>query len=370
MIQSRRPFHGIFLFLCSLLFIVLTVRHLGQVSVSYVPFHAPASDVVPVQSAATYEQVAPANTSLPTATRGNDELAASASPSPSPYPTVLPDEACAWMPNTSDILVVMKTGASESFGKVPTQLMTTLRCLPDYLIFSDMRQTINGVDIHDSLETVLEEAKKDNPDFDLYRQQKECAIDQETCNKPNDAASAGWNLDKYKNIHMAEKTYRMRPGYDWYIFVDADTYVLWPNLVQWLSTLRPSKKYYLGSVAMVGDLPFAHGGSGYVLSKATMAEFAGKHDGVANQYDKQIHESCCGDAMFAKAVKDTTNMDVQGVVSDSFETVRRHQRLLALVADDQRRETVHASLRPMALVPTRGYHAPSELGRGLVILGV
>lgn len=321
MIQSRRPLHGLFLFLSCLLFIVLTVRHLGQVSISYVPFHAATGDVVvPDQTAAAHQQVVIANTSVPTATQETDELVTSVSPSPSPspYPTMQPDEACAWMPNTSDILVVMKTGASESFGKVPTQLMTTLRCLPDYLIFSDMRQTINGVDIHDSLETVLDEAQKDNPDFDLYRQQKACAIDQESCNKLNDASSAGWNLDKYKNIHMAEKTYRMRPGYDWYIFVDADTYVLWPNLVQWLSKLRATKKHYLGSVAMVGDLAFGHGGSGYVLSKATMAEFAGKHDGVANQYDNKIHASCCGDAMFAKAVKDTTNMDVQNAVCDPF----------------------------------------------------
>lgn len=316
MVKSRRPLHGLFLFLFCLLFIVLTVRHLGSISVSYVPFRGLAGDVVPDQPAAAYQQVNATNTSLPTTTGGNDELAAATSPSSSPssYPTVLPDEACAWMPNTSDILVVMKTGASESFGRIPTQLMTTLRCLPDYLIFSDMRQTINGVDIHDSLETVLDEAKNDNPDFDLYRQQQACAIDQESCNKLKDASSAGWNLDKYKNIHMAEKTYRMRPGYDWYIFVDADTYVLWPNLVQWLSKLRATKKHYLGSVAMLGGLPFGHGGSGYVLSKATMAEFAGKHEGVANQYDKQIHATCCGDAMFAQAVKDTTDLDVQNAV--------------------------------------------------------
>ncbi|KAK8133346.1 hypothetical protein PG984_005358 [Apiospora sp. TS-2023a] len=226
------------------------------------------------------------------------------------------DPACAWMPDTSNILVVMKTGASESFSKVPTQLMTTLRCLPDYLIFSDMKQTIAGVEIRDSLDTVLEEAKKDNADFVLYNYQKACEVDLENCNKEGgDAAKAGWNLDKYKNIHIAEKTFGLRPNYDWYLFVDADTYVLWPNLVQWLKKFSPTNKHYFGSMTMVAQFPFGHGGSGYVVSKAAMREFAGRpgDESIANKWDPEIHKACCGDYMFAKALKEATDVSVKNV---------------------------------------------------------
>ena len=45
---------------------------------------------------------------------------------------------CANFPDTEGILLVMKTGATEAFDRIPTHLLTTLRCLPDFLIFSDM----------------------------------------------------------------------------------------------------------------------------------------------------------------------------------------------------------------------------------------
>jgi hypothetical protein len=45
---------------------------------------------------------------------------------------------CEGFPNTDGIMLVMKTGASESFQKLPTQLLTSLQCLPDFLLFSDL----------------------------------------------------------------------------------------------------------------------------------------------------------------------------------------------------------------------------------------
>jgi hypothetical protein len=229
-------------------------------------------------------------------------------------PTRARDPICDAFPDTSNILLVMKTGATESFDKVPTQLMTVLRCLPEFFIFSDLEQTIAGTHIRDSLDTVLEKAKLSNPDFDLYNRQRECAIDQDTCNKNHDGSSEGWNLDKYKNIHIAEKTYNLRPDYDWYIFIDADTYVLWPTLVQWLRKLKPSKKHYLGSVTLINNFPFGHGGSGYILSQASMADFIGKNPGVANDFDVQAHSECCGDYLLAKAMKEKSGLKIKQTV--------------------------------------------------------
>lgn len=225
------------------------------------------------------------------------------------------DPVCASFPDTSGILLVMKTGASEAYKRLPTQLMTALKCLPDFLIFSDMDQHIAGYHIYDSLDTVLFEAKDGNSDFDLYRRQRACAVDLESCNKQGDPASEGWNLDKYKNTHMAEKTYQLRPGYRWYIFVDADTYVVWPNLVQWLGTMNPDRKLFLGSVSLINDFPFAHGGSGYILSHAALKAYAGDNPGIANKFDMAVRQECCGDFLFSKSLKETTNTDISNMVS-------------------------------------------------------
>jgi hypothetical protein len=228
------------------------------------------------------------------------------------------DPLCVDFPDTSGILVSMKTGATESFDRLPTQFMTMLRCLPDFLLFSDMEQHMVGYHVYDALDTVLPEAKDNNPDFDLYRRQRSCPVDQQNCAKLGDPSTEGWNLDKYKNIHMAEKAYAMRPGYDWYVFVDADTFVLWPNMVQWLRQLNPNDKHYLGSVTLINDKPFAHGGSGYVLSKATMEDFVGTHKSVANKYDVQAKSECCGDYLLSVALKEMTGLEVTQTVSFVF----------------------------------------------------
>lgn len=53
---------------------------------------------------------------------------------------------CAGFPNMDGIQLVMKTGATEAFDKVPTHLLTTLQCMSDFLIFSDMVRTCCAVE--------------------------------------------------------------------------------------------------------------------------------------------------------------------------------------------------------------------------------
>ncbi|KAI1869272.1 uncharacterized protein JN550_005902 [Neoarthrinium moseri] len=290
-IRSRRTLHGLLLALVFIYVLFLTSKHVGQ-SQGEVR-HETVNDKLPVES----------------------DAPSRSEPDRVPEDPYIKDPACSWMPDSSKILVIMKTGASEAFNKVPTQLMTNLRCLSDFLIFSDMKQTIAGLDILDSLDTVLPEAMKDNEDFELYHRQKSCLVGQEHCNSAadNSASGAGWELDKYKNVHIAEKAFSMRPDYDWYVTIDADTYLLIPNLVQWLSTLDSKKKWYLGSAASYQGFPFAHGGSGYILSHAALQDFAGNHPGIANQYDTKIKEVCCGDYMLAQALKDTIDLGIKNV---------------------------------------------------------
>lgn len=324
---SHRAFTIIFFGLISAVVLLITAKRLDQgtwdtgsfSTAGHFRHHHHADVDVVVTANATITTIVTITTAVPAetpATPTSAEPTTSDHGAQSKISQADRDPICAGFPDTSRILLVMKTGATESYDKLPVQIMTALKCLPDFLLFSDLDQHIGGYHVRDSLETVLEEAKENNADFDLYRLQQQCAVDQDNCVKSIEGAdTAGWHLDKYKNIHMAEKAYRLRPDYDWYVFVDADTYVSWPNLVYSLGKLDPSEEKYLGVVTLIGSMTFGHGGSGYIVSQAAMKNFVGKNPGVANKYDVETQYNCCGDYMFAVAIHNTNGILVEGFVS-------------------------------------------------------
>ncbi|KAI0012692.1 glycosyltransferase family 31 protein [Xylariaceae sp. FL0662B] len=221
---------------------------------------------------------------------------------------------CANFPNTDGILLVMKTGATEAFDRVPTHLLTTLLCLPDFLIFSDMEQQIGPYHIYDALAEFEESAKAHNADFDLYRNQKECPVSLKSCVDAKADGQKAWHLDKYKFLPMMEQTWRMRPGRDWYIFTEADTYVFWANIVHWLkkqSRLNPREKIFLGSRSYIGGKPFAHGGSGYIISGTLLKHLIENHPGVVMQYNARGAHECCGDLMLAMALEEYEKITIR-----------------------------------------------------------
>ncbi|EFY95837.1 fringe-like glycosyl transferase family protein [Metarhizium robertsii] len=219
------------------------------------------------------------------------------------------DNDCNEFPDTSKVLILIKTGASEAYSKLPVHLLTTLKCLShNFLLFSDMAENIAGYTVHDSLETVLSTVKGTNGDFDIYHRQNDCPIAHEQCNEDHDVGFEGWNLDKYKNVHIAEQAYKMRPDYDWYFFIDADTYVSFPTLMEWLPTVDPNKLHYIGHEKYSGSFPFAHGGSGYLMSKASMRHMFFGKTGVGNKYDEATQDGCCGDIMWSEIVLNETGL--------------------------------------------------------------
>ncbi|XPS79884.1 hypothetical protein M3J09_011854 [Ascochyta lentis] len=50
-----------------------------------------------------------------------------------------------------DVLVVLRTGATESREKLPVHFRTTLRCVPHFVVFSDLDETVEGHEVHDVL---------------------------------------------------------------------------------------------------------------------------------------------------------------------------------------------------------------------------
>jgi hypothetical protein len=153
--------------------------------------------------------------------------------------------------------------------------------------------------------------KNNHPDFDLYRKQQEYQRDwQDVATLKKDGGEA-WTLDKYKFLHLVVKVWHERPNINWYVFIEADTYVVWSNLVLWLQQLSAADKLYLGSAAWLGPQAFAHGGSGYVFSGTLLQQFVDGKSDLASRYDDVFPNYCCGDAVLAQILKQELDIDVK-----------------------------------------------------------
>jgi hypothetical protein len=198
------------------------------------------------------------------------------------------------------VVIVVKTGATEALARIPTLLTTFLSCIKedDVLFFSDMEQEIAGAHLHDALVDVVEEAKTATADFELYDLQKQLhAYGGDVSSLPK--AKEAWALDKYKNIHTAQKAWELQPNRTWYFFIDADTYIVWPSFFAWIKRLDPAKHLYLGRTIHTLNL-FAHGGPGYLLSREAVRRLVGEDARkIASDFDISATTTCCGDAELA-----------------------------------------------------------------------
>jgi hypothetical protein len=207
----------------------------------------------------------------------------------------------------------VKTGATEALERIPSLMQTSLRCAQHILLFSDLAQDIGEYHIHNALDSVSTSIIKNNPDFKFYRglkalwEEKGDISAMKGATAPDDSSqNAAWNLDKYKFLHVMEKSWAMKPDMEWYILIDADSYIFWSNMLVWLQTMDPSKKSYFGSEVSAGGHRFAHGGSGIVMSGAAVKELVVKNTGIAETWDGMIRERemCCGDLVLGVVLKE------------------------------------------------------------------
>lgn len=183
---------------------------------------------------------------------------------------------CAHLSGAEDVYVLMKTGAGEARRRVPAHLNTTFRCIPNFGIYSDLEEEIEGHPIHDCLDSLPANVYQDYPEFEFYKSlkdyQKEGNHDYDSLLRDSDGNhkedAPGWKLDKWKFLPLLDKALEREAK--WYFFMEADTYVVWSNLLRWLEMFDASKPWYLGGPSWFGDHIFAHGGTGYVLSRVAV----------------------------------------------------------------------------------------------------
>ncbi|KAL4786282.1 hypothetical protein BJX76DRAFT_346411 [Aspergillus varians] len=229
-----------------------------------------------------------------------------------PSNAVQGDRRCQAFSDPGNVVFVIKTGATEVYEKLPTQLLTTLGCVQDFLLFSDLDEQIGPYRIRDTLADFNETLKKTLPDFELYRQQLEFRrTNQDMASLKGEKA---WKLDKYKFLHLVEKAWLERPGRDWYFFFETDTYIVWTNLILWMMRISPPREpLYLGSIAYFMNEPFAHGGSGILIAGELLKRFIGDGPGLANKYDDAFGTNCCGDSVLANTIRTELGIQVKNM---------------------------------------------------------
>ncbi|KAK9234746.1 hypothetical protein V1525DRAFT_412093 [Lipomyces kononenkoae] len=209
-----------------------------------------------------------------------------------------------YVPGTEDVFLMVKTGATVLWQRFPIHIATTLPQLPHFAVYSDAPDVVAGIPVIDILADTKPETKESDQ-FETWRQQQALIAEHANIEISQAGITGGWQLDKYKNIPMVAHGYKTYPTAKWYIFMDADTYILWPNMMRWLSTLNPDDMLYMGSVTYLGGVtPFVHGGSGVVMSGALIRKTFGQEPELAGQYESYSKHHCCGDHIISHAFRD------------------------------------------------------------------
>ncbi|KIX95871.1 uncharacterized protein Z520_08579 [Fonsecaea multimorphosa CBS 102226] len=217
--------------------------------------------------------------------------------------------SCPPLPGSSDVLVVIKTGATEASVRIPPILSSFGVCIPNVMIFSDLDQQIESHRIHDALKSVSTEYRENSSEFEFYRSVHKAyyaQVNVTAFGQLDRNAGKAWTLDKWKNIPILHEAYQKYPNVKWYVFIDADTFLAFHNVVQTLDKLNHTLPLYIGAANNYdGELTFAHGGSGYIISAGAAAAFERIYDREhIDKWEAETAITCCGDVMLGMAMRD------------------------------------------------------------------
>lgn len=205
---------------------------------------------------------------------------------------------CKDAPGARHIMVVMKTSKAEIKSRLPTHLESLLECVPNFAIFSDHSGEINGYTVHNALEPISGDTKRNYEEFHEYQ-----LMHADTEHEPDMAKTKA--LDKWKFLPMVYQAYHLRPSARFFIFIEADTSLSWTNLLQWAGRLDYRIPYHSGAPTYMGGVQIAQRGSGILLSQAAMRRYAKSYDELyESKWEPQVAKECCGDLLLTKALND------------------------------------------------------------------
>ncbi|EDU41997.1 conserved hypothetical protein [Pyrenophora tritici-repentis Pt-1C-BFP] len=133
-------------------------------------------------------------------------------------PTICPRSVTA-----EDVLEVVRTGATEALAKLSIHFETTLRCVTNYVIYSNFEEVIDGHQVRGRADlkntTHLGSGPSGSPE------------------------NPYWKLDRFKFLPMVDTAHKYRPTAKWFLFMETDTYLVWQNLLNHLSLFDAGKPF-------------------------------------------------------------------------------------------------------------------------------
>ncbi|KAI1738389.1 hypothetical protein F4680DRAFT_426006 [Xylaria scruposa] len=221
-----------------------------------------------------------------------------------------PPHACPESPLLDDILVVIRTGATEVLVKLPVHFRTVLTCVPDYVIYSDLEEDVEGHHTFDVLDQISDYYRTSAPEFWLYNKLRESGregLDYQTSFGSGPAGALdnpGWKLDKWKFLPMLDRALQHRPDAKWFVFIEPDTYMIWQNMLEYLLRFDSDKPHYLGTGMYIGEVLFAHGGSGFMISNPAMKIVLKHWKENKDWFDQYTAKEWAGDMVLGRAMTD------------------------------------------------------------------
>ncbi|KAJ5684395.1 uncharacterized protein N7477_000740 [Penicillium maclennaniae] len=219
---------------------------------------------------------------------------------PSAVPSIVPSGASSGSSSprpqkgltTDDIVLMFKTGATVLWKRVPIHLATTLsskRINPNnVLLYSDYPETIGSWEIIDILENTTEKVRNSET-FQPYLQQEDYESRQnyaEMSNVPGDAAGprAAGSSTSTSSCPLSSTQGSANPM---------------PN-----EKFDHTEPWYLGSLAWIHGDYFAHGGSGFALSRGAWEKSFGKDPLIVERFEEFTEAHGCGDHILGHVLKE------------------------------------------------------------------
>ncbi|KAI8957276.1 hypothetical protein F5Y11DRAFT_360963 [Daldinia sp. FL1419] len=148
----------------------------------------------------------------------------------------------------NDTLVIFQVETADILEKLPIQFKTVLNCVPNYVIYSDVEETINEQHIYNFLDQINETLRDTISEIELYNRLYANAreeLEHQTSRLDSTPHSLGRKLRKWKLLPIAEKALRYMSDARWFVFLEVDTYMIWGNVQEYLTQIDAEQPQYL-----------------------------------------------------------------------------------------------------------------------------
>ncbi|OAL54582.1 hypothetical protein IQ07DRAFT_583847 [Pyrenochaeta sp. DS3sAY3a] len=218
------------------------------------------------------------------------------------------------------LIVSITTTATTAYSKLaPTLVYLDKSDHEQLLLFSDLQMEIGKWPVFDVLWRFSQNFIVETKDLGRYRAQVDYSRKSIPMRKlvkqyPQDEEKILARLYKYKILQSMAAAWEYRPDRKWYAFVDDETYVYRPNLLDWLSQYDSQANHFFGNAPTAGlPDPFAAGGTSFILSHNAMKELFKERKDVIKKWQNLIFDHASAQELVSSVVQSELGLGMDGV---------------------------------------------------------